>query len=76
MPNHVHLVLHPFRKLPAITRWIKGSTARAANLLLGRTGQPFWQYESYDQCVRNTAELNRVIRYVERIPSPQDWFER
>jgi len=68
MPNHVHVVFQPFRELPEVTRWIKGSTARAANLLLGRTGQPFWQYESYDHCVRDSLELNRVIRYVERNP--------
>jgi putative transposase len=45
MPNHVHVAMRPFRPLPAVMRWIKGSTARSANLLLGRTGQPFWQYE-------------------------------
>jgi putative transposase len=68
MPNHVHLVFEPFRELPTITRWIKGSTARSANLVLGRTGKPFWQYESYDHCVRSDAELKRVIGYVERNP--------
>jgi REP element-mobilizing transposase RayT len=68
MPNHVHLVLRPSQELPRVMRWIKGSTARAANLLLGRTGSPFWQYESYDHCIRDTNELNRVIRYVERNP--------
>jgi putative transposase len=72
--------MRPFRKLSQVTRWIKGSTARSANLLLGRTGRPFWQYESYDRCVRDTNELNRVIRYVERNPvaaglasSIEDW---
>jgi putative transposase len=68
MPNHVHLVFQPLRELPEITRWIKGSTARYANLLLGRTGKPFWQYESYDHCIRNDTELDRVIRYVEGNP--------
>lgn len=68
MPNHVPVVCKPFRALPKITRWIKGSTARSANLLLGRTGTPFWQFESYDHCIRNDAELNRVIRYVEANP--------
>ncbi|MGA2714852.1 MAG: transposase [Bryobacteraceae bacterium] len=68
MPNHVHVVMRPFRPLPVVMRWIKGSTARSANLLLGRTGKPFWQYETYDHCVRNSDELSRVIRYVERNP--------
>src|SRR3984957_21080274 len=65
MPNHVHVVIRP---LPAVMRWIKGSTAHSANLLLKRTGQPFWQYETYDHVIRNSDELNRVIRYVERNP--------
>jgi REP element-mobilizing transposase RayT len=68
MPNHVHVIMRPFRLLPEVMRWIKGSTARSANLLLERTGRPFWQYETYDHCVRNSDELNRVIRYIERNP--------
>lgn len=81
MPNHVHVVWKPLRPLPEITRWIKGSTARAANLLLGRTGKPFWQYESYDHCIRSDAALGRIIRYVERNPvaaglveEPEHWL--
>jgi hypothetical protein len=38
MPNHVHVLLRPRTTLPVITRWLKGSTARQANLILGRTG--------------------------------------
>jgi REP element-mobilizing transposase RayT len=68
MSNHVHVVIRPFQKLSAITRWVKGSTARSANLILGRTGNSFWQDESYDHCIRNTQELNRVIHYVESNP--------
>jgi putative transposase len=68
MPNHVHVVMRADRPLPEVMRWVKGSTARAANLVLQRTGKPFWQYETYDHCVRNSDELNRVIRYVERNP--------
>jgi len=80
MPNHVHVVMTPIRPLPVIMRWIKGSTARSANLLLGRTGKPFWQYETYDHIVRNSEELNRIVRYIERNPvragfvrSIEDW---
>jgi hypothetical protein len=61
MPNHVHVVMRPSRPLPMVMRWIKGSTARSANLVLERTGKPFWQYETYDHCVRSGDELNRVI---------------
>jgi hypothetical protein len=48
MPNHVHALLLPKTSLPVIMRWLKGSTARQANLILGRTGQAFWQDESFD----------------------------
>jgi REP element-mobilizing transposase RayT len=68
MPNHVHLVITPLRSVAEITLWLKGSTARSANLLLGRTGTPFWQYESYDRSIRNDAESQRIIRYVEANP--------
>jgi putative transposase len=68
MPNHVHVVMRPIQPLPVVMRWLKGSTARSANLLLHRTGKPFWQYETYDHWVRDSDELNRVIRYTERNP--------
>ncbi len=63
-----------------ITRWLKGSTARQANLILGRTGEVFWQDESFDHRVRDEAGLERIARYVEHNPvsaglsaSPGDW---
>jgi hypothetical protein len=43
-------------------------TARQANTLLARTGHPFWQYETYNHLIRNSDELNRVIRYIEGNP--------
>jgi REP element-mobilizing transposase RayT len=80
MPNHVHVLLRPETPLPVITRWLKGSTARQANLILGRTGKVFWQDESYDHRVRDEEELNRIVRYVEYNPvsagltaSPCEW---
>lgn len=68
MPNHVHAVMRPEKPLSQIMRWLKGSTAREANLILNRTGQPFWQYETYDHYIRTKQELNQTIRYVERNP--------
>jgi REP element-mobilizing transposase RayT len=60
---------------------LKGSTARQANLILGRTGESFWQDESFDHRVRNEAELYRIVRYVEYNPvvaglatNPGDWL--
>jgi putative transposase len=68
MPNHVHFVMRPFRSLPEVMRWIKGSTSRSANLVLERTGKPFWQHETYDHCVRNADELNGSSDTLRRNP--------
>jgi REP element-mobilizing transposase RayT len=69
MPNHVHLVVEvwevPLAKL--INNW-KGSSARAANQLLSRTG-PFWQKDYFDALVRDEAHLKRAIRYTENNPT-------
>ena len=68
MPNHVHVLLLPKTALPVITRWLKGSTARKANLILSRTGEAFRQDESFDHRVRDEEELDRLVRYVEDNP--------
>jgi len=80
MPNHVHLLLLPHFALSRVTQWIKGATARDANNLLGRPGQPFWQHESHDHWVRNEKEFNRIVVYIENNPvsaglalAPEDW---
>jgi hypothetical protein len=68
MANHVHAVLlpriHPSRLMQAM----KGSTARVANRILGLTGQPFWQEESYDHWVRDDREFARIAAYIENNP--------
>ena len=66
MPNHVHLVIFPKVDLGRITKSLKGFTARKANELLGRTGERFWQDESYDHLARSDSELQKIIAYVER----------
>jgi len=80
MPNHVHMLILPHVALSQITHWIKGRTAREANLLLGRTGEPFWQDESHDHWVRNEREFHRIVAYIEENPvsaglaaRPEDW---
>lgn len=67
MPNHVHILITPKVPLTSITRWLKGSTARSANQILGLTGQPFWQEETFDRWIRNGLQL-RTIRYIEENP--------
>ena len=68
MPNHVHLLLTPCVDLGRFLQSLKGFTAREANKLLRRTGEPFWQHESYDHWVRNGRELERIRAYVEENP--------
>ena len=46
----------------------RGATARAANCQLGRTGEPFWQKESYDHWVRNAEEFEKIRAYIENSP--------
>jgi hypothetical protein len=59
MSNHVHLLLRPVIEPSRLLKSLKGATAREANRLLGRTGEPFWQKKSYDHCVRNESELGK-----------------
>jgi REP-associated tyrosine transposase len=48
MANHVHVLLLPLVGPAKLLQALKGATAREANRLLGRTGECFWQAESYD----------------------------
>ncbi len=93
MPSHFHWVFRPkedwVRTLNSrqvergpreiIMHGIKLYTARECNRILGRKGH-FWQAESYDHCVRDEAELWRIVEYVEMNPvkanytaSPEEW---
>jgi REP element-mobilizing transposase RayT len=65
MPNHVHLLVTPGVDANIWLRSLKGFTAHEANRLLGRTGSPFWQGESYDHLVRSPVEFDRIQRYIE-----------
>ena len=82
MPNHVHLILWPMpnRTLSEILKSRKRQTARQANLILGRTGERFWQPEPYDHWIRNDAEKARIQRYIRNNPvaaglckAPEEW---
>jgi type I restriction enzyme R subunit/putative DNA methylase len=68
MPNHVHLLILLKTRVAILMRWLKGSTAHRANQLLGRTGQRFWQDESYDHYLRRSSQMERTIRYIEENP--------
>ena len=93
MPNHVHVLLQPkespnasegsdvtFVPLKDITKRLKGYTALEANRVLRRTGETFWQPESFDHWARDEDEFYRIIAYIENNPvkaglvsSPNDW---
>jgi putative transposase len=80
MANHVHLLIRPRIAPHRVLKSLKGATAREANRLLGRTGEPFWQKESYDHWVRNHGEFERIRAYIETNPvkaglvrNPQDY---
>jgi len=68
MANHVHVLLLPNISPSRLLQSLKGATARQANLLLGRTGERFWQAESYDHWVRDESEWDRIAAYIEDNP--------
>jgi putative transposase len=64
MPNHVHMLATPRTEVSGFMRRLKGYTARQANRLLARTGQTFWQEESYDHLVRTAEEFRNIEGYI------------
>ncbi len=69
-----------YAPLKKITQYLKGNSAREANNILGRTGQSFWQEESYDHWARDEDEFYRIIAYIENnpvkaglAPLPEGW---
>jgi len=80
MPNHVHMLATPRTDVSRFMRRLKGYTARQANRLLTRTGQTFWQEESYDHLVRTAEESRRIEGYILNnpvkaglAPTPEDY---
>ena len=65
MPNHVHLLLIPYRghELTSILRTIKTITAIRINRKLGRTGR-LWMKESFDTVIRTEEQCTKVVRYI------------
>jgi len=65
--------------LSMLSGMAKGSlvyTRRQANAILGRTGRPFWQDESFDHWVRGPEELEKIVRYIEENPVAAGLVER
>ena len=72
MANHVHLLITPRVEVSRLMQSLKRFTAREGNRMLGRSGQPFWQDESYDRLVRDEVEFKRIARYIEMNPVKAD----
>jgi putative transposase len=53
MANHVHLLIRPLIAPDRLLKSLKGA---------------FWQKESYDHCVRNRIEFEKIRRYIETNP--------
>jgi len=68
LSNHVHVLLLPKIAPAKLLQSLKGATARQCNLILGRTGESFWQAESYDHWVRDKGEWFRILAYIENNP--------
>ena len=68
MPNHLHVVV-ALHDVP-LSHWmkgVKGRTARAINVALGRKGQ-LWQPDYFDVFIRDEKHLNAACKYVEWNP--------
>jgi putative transposase len=68
MGNHVHLLISPRVAVSKLMQSLKRFTAREGNKMLGLTGRPFWQEESYDRLVRDDREFLRIAEYIELNP--------
>lgn len=70
MPNHVHAVVQPHaaNTLESILHSWKSYTANRANQSLGKTGESFWQTESYDHWIRDGMDFAHCCRYTEDNP--------
>jgi REP element-mobilizing transposase RayT len=78
MPNHVHGIViftgpdtgttgRP--GLGAVVSALKSISANAANRLLARTGQPFWQRNYYEHIIRSERKLNQLRQYIRDNPA-------
>ncbi len=71
MPNHWHVLIEPRAgeslDLHATMTRLKGSSARAINLAIGRRG-PLWQREWFDRWMRNETEWKKSRDYIRQNP--------
>ncbi|GEP46459.1 transposase [Brevifollis gellanilyticus] len=69
MPNHVHVLFHVTTvSMKKIVQGWKGSSSRAANQMLGRSGQSFWQADYWDTYMRDPEHEGLTVRYLRNNP--------
>ena len=69
MPNHIHLLLTVSEGLTVerAIQFIKGGFSHEAGKLMGTTG-PVWQKSFVDRRVRDLAEFEKFLRYIDQNP--------
>ncbi|MFN0214883.1 MAG: transposase [Saprospiraceae bacterium] len=82
MSNHIHVLFEALPGAPPleiIMGRLKRYTGVHCNKLLGRTGNSFWESESYDHIVR-AGEFDRILAYIlnnpvkaKQVSSWKDW---
>jgi REP element-mobilizing transposase RayT len=67
MPNHIHLLLHCVKQtsttLGEFIRYFKAKSSREIRTQLDSNFS--WERKYYDRVVRNEAEKQRIIKYIE-----------
>jgi REP element-mobilizing transposase RayT len=71
MPNHWHALITP-RSANAVSlgtamKRVKGRTGRQIRAGVGGTG-PIWQREWFDHWIRNEAEWEKTVAYIQNNP--------
>ncbi|MDQ7005197.1 MAG: transposase [Ghiorsea sp.] len=67
MPNHVHILFKPLKKLSDVMQSLKGGSARLLNKVLNRSGE-FWAKDYYDRLIRDEKHFQTVYRYIKQNP--------
>jgi len=71
MPNHWHALIIPPREtarpLATIMKRVKGRSGLRINRTREQSG-PVWQREWFDHWIRNDAEWDKTVRYIQNNP--------
>ncbi|TCS43943.1 REP-associated tyrosine transposase [Reinekea marinisedimentorum] len=70
MPNHVHLLIHPYQgqSLDAIVQRWKSYTAHMLNQQDKTSGRSVWMPDYWDRYIRDEQHFNRSVEYIHNNP--------